>query len=212
MKKLTLTLLLFLPLLAAAQEFRLGMFHSLNNSSVTDQQMFINKVRRPGYMGGIHASMTSKKLEYGLGISYTQRGFAFLISVLRDTSSSEKVVKFVYYQYDYLSIPLSVHYRGDKRFFGQLGLSLIPAYLVGHKVYLEEEQQDQSATIGPSKFDLGAQLNLGCGLKLNDKWSVLTRLAFYRSFTRVNNENYFPDNNFRNKATSLGIGIEYRIK
>ncbi|MHB1278231.1 MAG: hypothetical protein ACYC1Q_07525 [Bacteroidia bacterium] len=211
MKKLTLTLLLMLPLLAAAQEFRVGTFHSLNNASVTDQQLFHNKVRRPGYMGDFHISITSKKLEYGLGVSYTQRGFAFLVSMWKDTSATEKVSKFVYYQYDYLSLPLSIHYRGDNRFFGQFGLSLIPAYLVGHRVYLEEERQDNIAS-GPSKFDLGAQLNLGCGLKLNATWSILTRLSFYQSITRLNNDTYFPNDNFRNKATSLGIGIEYRFK
>lgn len=205
-------MLLLLPLFSAAQEHRVGLYQGYSNSSVSDDNLFINKVRRHGYSGGITYGIAAKNMEYSLGINYTQRGFAFLISYYPDSTSNEKKAEFVYYRNDYIGIPMSVHYRGTKRFFGQFGLSVIPAWLISSKTYLGQEFIPGSKDSGPSKFDLGGQLNLGCGIQMTEKWSILFRLSFYRSVTGVNNENFYPGNDFYNKSSSLGFCLEYRIK
>lgn len=146
-----------------------------------------------------------------------QRGYSFHTTYfVSDTSvNGVKVVPGLFHTHnDYLSLPLSGSYLVGKRFYGQFGLSLIPAFLVSTKSGLENEpmKKRSNANGEPSLFDLGGQLNLGCGFNINEKWAVFSRLSIYRSITKVNNENYFRGTDFRNVATSLGIGIEYRIK
>ncbi len=218
MKKLTLTLLLLLPLFAAGQEHRIGLDLALNNSFITHQDNYLPHIEsRVASIAGVQYSIRKKKFQYGLGLAYVQRGYSFHTTYfVPDTSvNGVKVVPgLIHFYNDYLSLPLSGSFVVGKRFYGQFGLSMIPAFLVSTKSGLDNEplKKRSKTNGGPSLFDLGGQLNLGCGFNIDEKWSVFSRLSIYRSITTVNNENYYRGTDFRNAATSLGIGLEYRIK
>lgn len=218
MKRLTLTLFLILPLFATGQEHRIGLDLALNNSFITHQDNYSPQIEsRVASSAGVQYSIRKKKFQYGLGLTYVQRGYSIRTTyfVLDTSVNGVKVFPGLLRFYnDYISLPLSGSFVVGKRFYGQFGLGLIPAFLVSVKTGLHNEplRKKSKSNGGPSMFDLGGQLNLGCGFKIDEKWSVFSRLSIYRSITKVNNENYYRGTDFRNAATSLGIGIEYQIK
>lgn len=190
-----------------AQEQRISMLQGSNSAYIRGNPPFDESYRRgAAYHAGIQYNVKVKRFHIGAGISYIPRGF--IVLALTSSASSE----YVYYNNDYIGFPLSVSYRTRKRFFGMFGTGLTPSVLIRHRVFFQGELLAPNPNGGPSKLDLGGQIDIGCGYRITEKWAILANIGFFHSFTKVNNDNYFRSTDFRNTGASIVLGIEYKFK
>lgn len=191
---------------SSGQEHRISLHQGINSAYVRGSTPFLDVYRRAAaYQVGIQYNVKFQYMFVGAGVSYIPRGFN------AETRAGSSRVN-TYYNNDYLGIPLNIFFRSTKRFFGACGIGLTPSFLVRSQVFFEDELLDPNPNGGPSKFDLGGQIDIGCGYRIAEKWAILTNIGLFRSFTKINNDNYFQGTDFRNSGVSILFGIEYKFK
>lgn len=194
-----------------SQDNIIGLSYNINGAYISDNSTFGEKFRRFGHNAGFNYQVKYKQFYYGAEIAYCQRGFSTLTKAITDTSKQNIKLGYIDYQYNYAALPLTIAYRGKGRLFGLVGFCVIPSVLINSKTYILGYLAPTNKKSKPSSFDLGAQLELGGGLRLMEQWAVLSKINFFRGVTSLSNDTYFSGSTIRNTGISFGISVEHVI-
>lgn len=214
------TLFILLCLVASsmvqAQNSWVGVTCGINNAYVTDKNTFKDKIGKNGLAIGITYQYNfKKKFAVGVDVLYSQKGFGnyFILGdpldpVLGGSGSGKPGgIGIVYFQYDYITVPVSFSYTIGSKFFMFTAIALAPSYLVNAKMYVDNEADKPTYTNNANKFELSGQVELGAGYRFKKKIDLYVSLARFQSFNGVSNSNYYPFSEITNYGYNASIGI-----
>lgn len=208
-------------LIVNAQNHLVGIKSGINNSYVTDNNTFKNKIGKNGFSGGItYDYLIKKKFALGIDLLYTQKGFgtyAILGDPLDPVNGGTGTgtlggVYLLYFQYNYLTLPIRLSYTIGSKVFLFTAVSLAPSYIVNAKMYFEKEEGKPIFTNNLNKLELSGQIELGFGYQFKKRLNLYASVSKFQSFNGVSNSNYFGFSEITNYGYNCSAGINYIIK
>ncbi len=196
-----------------AQNSWVGVTCGINNAYVTDKNTFKNKIGKNGLAAGITYQYNfKKKSAIGVAVFYSQKGFGnyyVLGDGLDPVTGGNGMVgaNLIYFQYDYVTMPISFSYTIGSKFFMFTAIALTPSYLVNAKVYADNEADKPTYTNNANKLELGGQLELGAGYRFRKKIDLYISLSGFQSFNAVSSSNYYPFSETTNYGYNASLGI-----
>lgn len=201
-----------------AQNHLVGVQFGVNNTYVTDKNIFEDKIGKNGFSGGITYEYNFKKnFSFGTDLLYSQKGFGnyyILGDVLNPVSGGNGTNtdngNLIYFQYDYITIPVSLSYRVGNKYYLFTTVGLAPSYLVSAKTY-SDGSGNALYNNNLNKLELSAQIGLGAGLKLYKNYHFYASVLKFQSLNSVNNSNYFMGGEITNYGYNFSLGLKYSI-
>lgn len=196
-----------------AQNHLLGVTCGINNSYVTDKNTFKDKIGKNGLAAGITYQYNfKKKFAVGVDVLFSQKGFGnyyVLGDGLDPITGGNGMAEsnLIYFQYDYITIPISFSYTIGSKVFMFTAIALAPSYLVNAKMYADNEADKPSYNNNANKFELSGQVELGAGYRFRKKIDLYVSLARFQSFNGVSSSNYYPFSETTNYGYNASIGI-----
>jgi hypothetical protein len=202
-----------------AQNHLVGVQFGINNTSVTDKNVFKSKIGKNGFSGGItYDYLLKKKFALGVDLLYTQKGFGnyYIMGDPLDPVSGGNGtgapggITVIFFQYDYITIPISLSYKVGNKYYLFTTVGLAPSYLVSAKTYFEDSDNVLYSN-NLNKFELSGQVGLGAGLKLYKNYHLYASVLKFQSFNGVSNSNYYVFSEITNYGYNFSLGFKYSI-
>jgi hypothetical protein len=183
---------------------------------------FPNHETLRGFAAGLtYDYITRKKFSLGAELLYDQRGYKDEL-IFTDEHGNQIGEKYaVPVHYNYLSLPLKLGYIMGNNFFGFANIGFCPALLqkvtatIPLFTYSAPDliyRGDSTIEIkGPSKFDLGGFVEIGCGYKIKNRFTFVAAFRSQYSFTSMTNEDFFRYYYIRHYGMTLSLGIKYNL-
>jgi len=183
-KTLFLLALLILGTTAMAQQHLVGITGGVNFSSTLTRQ--INFKFKTGPLAGLDYEYNSKGIfTFSTGLWFNQTGNASDVTFTNEVGQEVKEVK-VDIQSNYISLPLSVGIKTNEKiyFFGNIGI--VPSLLLNALIVSDDPIIERTNITHDYPFyDIPFQLQLGAGMRFNEKLSLQTGLMFQYSILKV---------------------------
>jgi len=201
-----------------AQNHLVGVQFGVNNTNVTDKNIFEDKIGKNGFSGGITYEYNFKKnFSVGADLLYSQKGFGnyYILGDVLDPISggngtNSDIGNLAYFQYDYIAMPISLSYKVGNKYYLFTTLGLVPSYLVSAKIYFDGSDNNMYNN-NLNKLELSAQIGLGAGLKLYKNYHLYASVLKFQSLNSINNSNYFMGGEITNYGYNFSLGLKYAI-
>ncbi|MBJ7428988.1 MAG: hypothetical protein JHD28_08540, partial [Bacteroidia bacterium] len=158
-----------------------------------------------------------KNFSVGVDLLYSQKGFGnyYILGDVLDPISggngtNSDIGNLAYFQYDYITMPISLSYKVGNKYYLFTTLGLVPSYLVSAKIYFDGSD-DNMYNNNLNKVELSAQIGLGAGLKLYKNYHLYASVLKFQSLNSVNNSNYFMGGEITNYGYNFSLGLKYAI-
>lgn len=201
-----------------AQNHLVGVQFGVNNTNVTDKNIFEDKIGKNGFSGGItYDYLIKKKFTIGVDLLYSQKGFGnyFILGdvldpVMGGNGTNTNNGNLIYFQYDYITIPISLSYKVGNKYYLFTTVGLAPSFLVSAKTYFEDSDNVLYSN-NLNKFELSGQVGLGAGLKLYKNYHLYASVLKFQSFNAVSNSKYYVFSEITNYGYNFSLGFKYSI-
>lgn len=226
MKKIGIIFVLtIVAITAIGQNSLIGVKGGVNWTGQTSSYFQNEEKIRTGLAVGLTYDYTFKKyFSAGADIIYNQRGFSLDWPLLSDNQGNVIKDVTVYYNYDYITLPLKAGFNYGKKFYGFINLGITPSMLVSAKVKNTPVFIDENGTLVPThyvtinvfqgmeKFDIGGFAEIGAGYKIKERYWLYSSVSYQHSFTSFSNENYWGKNSkMRYYGMTLSFGMKIQI-
>lgn len=218
MKSSILIFFIFLSLKGVGQTQYLGLQGGFTQSNVSGKLFLENNGDRKAWSGGLTYQLQfDNNFTLGSGISFFQKGFYNdIVDSDEMGNPQEPLGGRSYFNYHYLSVPLTAGYRVGKKIGGFMSLGMVPSILIHANVRNSGiegiiDPQKILVTDRVSKFDFGVIGELGILYKLSSSMLISTAFCYQQSIISITNENYFPGKKVRHYGTTLSIGVQYKL-
>lgn len=163
---------------------------------------------------------TKSRLIYGADLLYNQYGFKNEI-IFSDESGNiiEQDPTYFRYEYNYISLPLKVGLMFGNKVFTFFNAGLIPSLQIrslthapefsGEDYFFPSETADVTDRV--SRFDLGSMLEVGAGLNISKRFSIIGEFKSHLSLTTFTNKNYWTGANIRHYGLTFHLGLRYLL-
>lgn len=220
MKILFTALILITALPAFAQNHLIGLKGGISLTNVNSSDFTFNDADRRGFSGGLtYEYQFSPRLNLGLDVLYSQKGFIGY-SIFTDEAGRPKGERSeTEYNYDYLSFPVKVGFNG---FFGSggsifLNLGVVPSVLSSAKTFMpgfEGFFEDTTYYVSDkvTAYDFGGLIEVGVSHKLKKRFFLFSSFSYQQSFISITNENYFEQGTATHLGKTISLGLKYALK
>ncbi len=175
----------------------------------------------PNFTGGISLGHHFKNRFFVCAdILYNRFGFkdAYKIS---STDNVKDIISYntFYYNYDYLSVPITTGISIGNKYFCDIRLGLVSSFLVDAKTIFQNFDTNRNLTSSSTenitskinRFDIGGIATIGFGYKFDNKYSVISDITYRQSFTSIPNSNYYIDRQIQNYGLTFTLGLRYTL-
>jgi hypothetical protein len=201
-----------------SQNNSIGIRSGVSFSNIISKDFISNNEQRIGIVEGItYDYFFHKHFFVGIEANYEQRGFKNYIIFTDINGNPTGRKEPIYFQFDYLSLPVKLDYRLGNKFFGFAGIGIIPAYIIKSTAIFPifdenlvvNGTQKTNTLNNVSKFDFGGLAEIGGGFILKENFSINILFRYHQSFTSISNNQYFPSSKIRHVTMLPSIGIKY---
>ncbi|MDP1727871.1 MAG: hypothetical protein Q8M15_13885 [Bacteroidota bacterium] len=217
-KNYIIIILTLLTLSVGAQNNYIGIKGGLNLTNVFVKSTFNDKVYKMGYSGGMtYETIFKNNFSLCINLQYNQLGFGnyFIfedsIDPVKGSIPGTGGRKILFFNYDYLTLPVKVGYYFGGHFFGFGYFGVTPSYLIAAKTNVEGYPTSTDNTNAVTKFDIGGQIELGCGFEIKKRYAIYSSILYQQSFTTLSNSKYWHDSNIRNFGFIASVGLKYNL-
>ncbi|OFY32366.1 MAG: hypothetical protein A2X01_15215 [Bacteroidetes bacterium GWF2_35_48] len=150
------------------------------------------------------------------GLGYIQRGFYTMIVFTNEFGKTIGDGK-IYYNYDYIEIPIKIKYQfGDKfKFYGFLGIA--PNYLIKSNYHIPAigntvPEHTENTTNDVAKIDFTGEIGLGISYDIDEKFKIGLDFSYNHGTMTVTTKKYFDGIELVHYNFESMIGVQYVIK
>ena len=217
---ISLIIILMISVHGNSQTHWIGLQRGINITSVDAKENFGDTRQRFSYIDGFNYEyLAPRNLILGLDFLYNPRGFREDVLFSNEEGSIVNESIRVNFDYDYISIPLSIGFAmGDKyRLIPKAGI--IPSYLLKAEykrpeieingLRIEEEIINISDEF--TKFDLSGQVSLEGNYSIQKNGKLFITATYRRSLTNVVKSDYFETDKMKHFGLSISIGLKYSL-
>jgi len=211
-----LTLLIAFPVFS--QNHFIGIKGGINWTDVQRTNLPVNNGARQGFHSGLtYQYSLTKNHNIGLDFLYFQKGFSNKFIFTDESGNPTGENASFWYNYDYLSFPITWGYEIGDQFSAFANVGIVPAYLINANVITPEiegivEGGTNYTTDKVNRFDLGAMLEMGAKYRILPQLLVKASFGIHHGITSVTNVDYFKNSEIRHKGMRFSIGVMYGLK
>ena len=203
-----------------SQTHWIGLQRGVNITSVDAKENFGDTRQRLSYIDGFNYEyLAPRNLILGMVFLYNPRGFREDILYSNEEGSIVDETIRVNFDYDYISIPLSVGFAmGDKyRIIPKAGI--IPSYLLKAEYKRPEievnglriEEKIVNISNEFTKFDISGQISLEGNYSIQKNGKLFITTTYRRSLTNIVKSSYFETDKMKHYGLSISIGLKYSL-
>ncbi len=219
MKMHRLSLLVVLGLISLSgfsQYHQIGIKSGMNKSFVefVDSLYFNDPKMHTGFSAGVtYEYLTASKFSFGADLVYQEKGFDDLWHFRDETGASLADIR-KEFEYNYITLPLSVGYSLGSKMIGFVKFGVTPSYLVRAREIMpgfdEYRANTKDLTSKTTRFDFGCQFELGAEYRFLEKYSVFVSSALFGSYTRMKTY-VFYFSEVKHFGFNVSAGLKYRL-
>lgn len=179
-----------------------GLINGVSFSTVSSRN-FLNDISfKYGYSGGFEfVHSFENRVHLKTGLIYSQKGFR---TVFYTTDNWGNPVNFgakSSYNYNYVSIPLSIGYQYGSSFFGEIDVGISFEGLVNSnsRLLIGNDEILSKSTKEVNPFDICPNISLGQGYCFKNELSIILFTEFSHGILQLNNVDYFSGSHILNK-------------
>jgi|SRR5690554_4007848 len=224
MKNIFLIFSLVVAITVKGQTSLLGVKGGISWTNIPSHIFNDNAYFRTGLAIGLTYDYTFKKyFSTGVDIVYNQRGFSDDWPIFFDAQGNKTDEKArIYYNYDYVTLPLKVGFNYGDKFYGFVDLGFTPSLLINANVN-EPEFIEEIGALDPThyvktsvfkrmrKFDIGGLAEIGGGYKFKERYWLYLSFSYQHSFTSFSNKTYWDDPKMRHYGMFLSVGLKIQV-
>ena len=193
-----------------AQQLLVGIKSGLGINN-TNSDAFTDKVNKYSVQGGFTFDYIAKsKVLIGADVLYCQRGFGnnylFADNIFTGSPGGTSTV---YFNFNYISIPLKVGYAFGDKLNGYGNIAIIPSYLISGSFSETGYSSDRTSVM--NKKDLAGQIELGMGYYIAPKLNLTLSGSYYNSVTSASTYKFFNGYSIRNYGLVFSVGLKYKL-
>src|SRR6267154_4003350 len=213
MKKLCFIFFATISISVFGQSQFIGINGGISRTNINSDSFLKGSGPRMGFSAGLsYERFLKKHFSLSADIIYSQRGFSSKIYLV-DGSGKPIDEQPLYYNYDYLSLPMKAAFSFGKNIYGFAGIGVIPAFLVNAKAIAGNGGTITGTAVVTrqvSRFDLAGMVEAGAGYEFN-KFRLFTSVMYQQSVTTMTAPIYFSNIKIRHNGLTLSLGLKYRI-
>ncbi len=203
-----------------SQTHWIGLQRGINLTSVDAKENFGDTRQRFSYMDGFsYEYLAPRNLILGLDFLYNPRGFREDILFSNEEGSIVNETIQVNFDYDYISVPLSIGFAMGEKYRLIPKTGIIPSYLLKAEykrpeieingLRIDEEIVNISNEF--TKFDLSALVSLEGNYNIQENGKLFLAATYRHSLTNIVKSDYFKTDKMKHFGLSISIGLKYSL-
>ena len=218
MRKLITVLIIVISIPVFGQNHFVGLKSGMSWTNINSSNFISNNDNRTGFNGGLtYEYRLNTKLNLGIDLLYSQKGFTNDIVFTDETGNPTGEKATSEYNYDYFSFPIKGGLVLGDKISGFVNLGFAPSVLIDAKTiepaiegFMDKTTYDVTDKV--TGFDFGGLIEIGGIYKFKERFLLFASFAYQQSFTAISNSDYFSNSKIKHYGMTMSIGLKYALK
>ena len=220
MKNFIICIILILSIKLSAQNNLIGIKGGIDWTNIQTTNQYIDHTFKTEASGGLtYDYFITKRFSVGADLLYLKRGYNSNLIFTDNVGNPLNVDALTAFKFNYLALPIKIGFNMGNKLFAFANIGICPSYIVDARIVIPQTdskgnitgEYTSNVTSKVTKFELSGIAELGCGYTLKDKYSIYASCMYQKSFTNIDNKDFFNDSKIKNYGFLFSLGVKYSL-